>query len=157
VVHWQLKHGCIPVTYDPAAASFTSAIAAAAKAWSDVACSDLCLDPPTESSTEPEWERGEREIHVDVGDVQGSPMLTTVYFENDTGRTFVAFITIDAQNQGQISDSDFLQMFGLAIGLGSATNGASSVMAPDSAHTALTAADETAVCALYGDPSYCGD
>jgi hypothetical protein len=159
VVHWVLS-GCVATSYTSSLAVRAADIAAAVKAWDDVACSELCLEPPRVSEADPDLDRGERRLHFrSEKPLSSSPAVATVNFEPATGRIFTAVASIDPQQQGSLSKTDLMQLVGLGVGLATVPPGGSieSVMALGSAAKAPTAADRTAICKLYGRPSYCGD
>jgi len=158
VVHWALKPGCVATSHVQALASRAPAIAAAVKAFSDVGCSNLSLDPPAVLEVDPDLGRGERRIHFKLGQpLSSSPAVATATFEVETGRVLTAVVTIDPKQQNSITDADLLELVGLCVGLAPAPQGTDSVMAIGSQVSALTAEDDKAICALYGSPTYCGD
>ena len=159
VVHWTMKQGCVAPSYAPALKPRAAEIAAAIKAWHDVSCSALCLDPPTEQSTSPDIFRGERRLHfkLDAPPQPGIPALTQVTYEMDTGRMLGAEVIIDPQQQGSVGASELLQLVGYAVGLSQAPNSADSVMKPSPSLTAPGTDDTAALCKLYAAPGFCAD
>lgn len=158
VVHWPMKPGCVATSYAPALQALASDIAAAVKAWHDVSCSALCLDPPQEMANSPDVERRERRVHFRHGTLSSSiPAMTQVSYEEDTGRMFAVEVVIDPQLQGSVTPSGVAQLVGFAVGLMQAPATADSVMKISSQLTAPGADDTTALCKLYATPGYCAD
>jgi hypothetical protein len=154
--HWAVAPGCLATSYHPDLGTQATQIAAAVKAFSDVICSALCLEPPIETAAVPELARAERRIHFRVGDSNVTRARTTVLFENTTGRILTVTVDIEPGEQDNIAAHEWLQLVGYAVGLSAAAQGVNSVMAPSPA-TSVTSNDEQALCKLYGSPSYCGD
>jgi hypothetical protein len=157
-VHWVLNGGCIAVSYEPALAIWSNALAVAARAWTDVDCAGICLAPPVQNAVAPDAARGEQRIHVRLGDVTSWPAVTESYFEQDSGRAIAAEVVIDRSRTAEVEASDFLRLIGHALFLAEARG--DSIMAPvvtPRRTVALTANDRRAICTLYGVPSYCGE
>jgi hypothetical protein len=161
--HWTSLQGCIATSYDPRLSARLAAIAAALEAWTQVSCSTLCFSGPVPSDAGVETARGERRLHFALGTSPQPGVYAWVLsnLEGDTGRFKGVEIQLDEQGHvANVEDSDFLQLVGLASGLGIAPAGTDSVMAPATVPrtiTALSANDNEAFCKLYGQPSYCGD
>ena len=158
VVHWTMKQGCVATSYDAGLKPRAAEIAAAVKAWSDVSCSALCLDPPTEQAASPDIFRGERRIHFKLdAPPQPTPALTQVTYESETGRVLGADVIIDPQQQSSVGASELLQLVGFAVGLSQAPATADSVMKSSPSLTAPGADDTAALCKLYAAPGFCAD
>jgi hypothetical protein len=154
-LHW-VSGECITVTYGAAASAWLPYINAAAAAWTAVSCSAICLSSdaaPSEARIDPK--RAERRIQVREGtpDSSGLSAATDVLFEESTGRILGVEITVETIEAGREVTS-FLQLFGYALGLDAAAPDVDSIMWD--ADT-ISAADETALCTLYGGSSYCGE
>jgi hypothetical protein len=158
VVHWILSQGCVATSYTKSLASRAADIAAAVKAWDDIACNELCLEAPVENEVDPDLAWAERRLHFKTEKPPSSPAMTTVHFESPTGRIFIAVASIDPDHTDKLTRADLLQLVGLGIGLATMPPGTTkSVMTVGSGEKEPTADDETAICKLYGKPSYCGD
>jgi len=159
VVHWPLKPGCVAVSYTADVAQLAALIDQGSHAWSDVGCSDLCLEPPQHDDNVPEFHRRERRIHIRSGTPGDptAPAQTDLIFEQTTGRIMKAEILVDVTKLDKLQDHHWLPLLGMALGLKTADAKMDSVMASGWQMTSLTQSDEVALCKLYGKPSYCGD
>lgn len=95
-------------------------------------------------------------LHFQLGSLSGSRAVPTVYFEKSTGRIVHAAVELDAKQLATITPGDLLYLLGSVVGLAPAT-GVDSVMTLPTPASALTSADEAAICKLYGSTSFCGD
>ncbi len=161
-IHWEAG-GCIAVSYDAGIADISSLLTMAVDAWNAVPCSTICLDPPVQMEDPPSIYRGERRIHFTRGIEGGSPGIVavpTLYHSQTSGRARGAVVEIAEEPDPPTTLTDLLFLVGSSLGLAPAPVGSDSVMlreAGRAAPTAPTSLDEEAICALYGDPAYCGD
>jgi hypothetical protein len=159
VVHWAIKPGCVAVSYSGDLVPQAAFIDQATLAWSDLACSSLCFDPPQHDDNLPEFHRRERRIHILTGKPTDptAPAQTNLIFEETTGRIMKAEILVDLAKLDQIKEHHWLPLLGLATGLAAAPTSTDSVLAKGWTVTTLSKQDEAALCKLYGTSSYCGD
>jgi hypothetical protein len=168
-LHWTVGDGCVKVTHDPGLTFEVETFTAALDAWRALPCSRLCLEGPAASSTPPDLLLRERGIHLRVNpepSISTGPALTSVSFAQASGRILAVVIDLspDAAVRSGLTVDEYLYWLGQALGLGAAPASVSSVMAHngtvvpnENRFQAPTAADEAALCRLYGDPPYCGE
>lgn len=155
-IHWTVEQGCIPVTYSAAVASRAADIQAALDAWDDNPCSRLCFGAPTPGEEIPDYARAERRLHFKTREESPGPSWFTYVFSNATGRILGSEVWLDPSALSSISRAELVHLVGRALGLGALPPGIDSVMAGSGAEEP-SALDDQAMCALYGDPSFCGD
>ncbi len=163
-LHWPLEAGCIATSYHSNIADRVDAITAALQAWEDISCSQICFEDLVQRDDAPDVPSAERRIHFYVGDISVGdvPALTELKHETkpNTGWILNAHVIIRSKDDPKyepISDLLFLTYVGFAIGLETTFETEDSIMSVLRSSETITTNDETAVCTLYGTPSYCGD
>ncbi|MBI5499964.1 MAG: hypothetical protein HY907_06955 [Deltaproteobacteria bacterium] len=155
-LHWTMEQGCIAVSYAAAVASRAADIRAALDAWDDNSCSRLCFGTPAPGEELPDYARAERRLHFGTREEPPGTHSFTYVFENATCRVLGAEVQLDPSALSSLSRAELVHLVGRALGLGAPPPGTDSVMAGNGAEEP-SALDDQAMCALYGDPSFCGD
>ena len=173
-LHWVLmQERCIRVTYDPELAAWAGELRAAAVAWTAIACSRLCFDPPEPSTTPVDPARAERRVHLAFAGSSSArsqePLssetfaVPIAYYDGGMqggaiGRILAGEIIVNRTPPFPIEPSDWVAFLGGGVlGLEPPWRDADSILTeprhgPQGVKT-IRPADEEAFCTLYGDPS----
>lgn len=157
IVRWDTGGGCLVVTLDSRIAGALPALEQAVAAYNAIECSTLCFTDPVVSAPRRAEAVSEREVHVTVSAApQPEPVRSELSYRERTGEIVSARVVIDAEQGLEPGAGSLLHELGHVIGLGHASD-IESVMRETPPLPGLpTAADEAAICAMYGsDPEVC--
>jgi hypothetical protein len=163
-LHWTEPARCIALSVAPALGDRRAFIEGAAAAWTLVGCSELCFEPVGEA-TEAPADAADRRIHVQTADDEhpvpaGAAAATRVRVRPLDGEITGATIVLGDTALASAASGDpteLLRQFGRALGFEQAPEGVDSVLAAGGMANRPTAADEQALCAVYGTPPFCGE
>lgn len=163
-LHWREPARCIALSVSPALGERRAFIEAAAAAWALVGCSELCFEPVGEVAQGP-TDAADRRIHVQPADDEhpvpaGAAAATRVRVRPLDGEITGATIALGAAalaSPGAEDPTELLRQLGRALGFEQAPEGVDSVLAAGGTANRPTAADEQALCAVYGTPPFCGE
>lgn len=157
--HWSLADGCIAFTYDSELADEVEDLRNAVNVWNQIECSELCLTPPRQSYATNADDVSGFLVTVDgnfVGRPDGVPpyqsSLTSYHHDTD-GAISRAIILVEPAPRDR--DLDQVVVSAIARGVGLNLEGHLEII--NTLPLSLEEDIETAICLMYGDPSYCAD
>ena len=158
-LHWKSPTTCIALSRSPGLAGVAERITAAARAWELVDCSPLCFEALTEATDGP-TAAADRRLHFTLADAEhpipgGARAATVARVRPLDGEITGATITLGSAVAEDDGLEELLRQIGRALGYEQAPDLVDSVLAAASTAQSLTAADEAALCAMYGETPYC--
>jgi hypothetical protein len=158
-LHWRTPSRCIALSVAGAIEANRARIEAAAASWTLVGCSDLCFDPAGVADAGP-TAADDRRIHVQGEDAEhvvpaGAAAATRVRVRPLDGEITGATIVLGPGVLAGDDPTEMLRQLGRALGFEQAPEGVDSVLAAGGDADRPTAADEQALCAVYGARPYC--